>query len=100
MEGVVSESASLAGHLGLENLCWVYDNNHITIEGPTSLAFTEAVAARFQGYGWNVLRAGDANDLDRIDQALGDFRETKRRPTLLIFDSPIAYGVPHQQYPP
>jgi transketolase len=97
MEGVGSEAASLAGHLGLENLCWVYDNNHITIEGPTSLAFTEDVAARFLGYGWNVLRVGDANDLDRIEQALGVFRETKGRPTLIILDSHIAYGAPHKQ---
>jgi len=66
MEGVASEAASLAAHLGLDNLCWVYDNNHITIEGSTSLAFTEDVAARFLAYGWNLLRVGDANDLDRI----------------------------------
>ncbi len=96
MEGVVAEAASLAGHLGLENLCWVYDNNHITIEGPTSLAFTEDVAARFLGYGWNVLRVGDANDLDRIEQALAVFRETKGRPTLIILDSHIGYGAPHK----
>src|SRR3989454_3666690 len=70
MEGVTAEAASLAGHLGLDNLCWVYYNNHITIEGQTSLTFTEDVAARFQGYGWNVLRVSDANDLDRIEQAL------------------------------
>jgi len=70
MEGVGSEAASLAGHLGLDNLCWIYDNNHITIEGSTSLAFTEDVATRFLGYGWNILRVGDANDLDRLDQAL------------------------------
>ncbi len=96
MEGVGSEAASLAGHLGLDNLCWVYDNNHITIEGQTSLAFTEDVAARFLGYGWNVLRVGDANDLDRIEQALGVFRETKGRPTLIILDSHIGYGSPHR----
>src|SRR2546422_175493 len=71
MEGVASEAASLAGHLGLDNLCWVYDNNHITIEGQTSLAFTEDVATRFLAYGWNVLRVGDANDLERIEHALG-----------------------------
>jgi transketolase len=97
MEGVASEAASLAGHLGLDNLCWVYDNNHITIEGPTSLAFTEDVAARFLAYGWNVLRLGDANDLDRIQQALGVFRETKGRPTFIILDSHIGYGSPHKQ---
>ena len=96
MEGVASEAASLAGHLGLDNLCWVYDNNHITIEGSTSLAFTEDVAARFLAYGWNVLRVGDANDLDRIQQALGVFRETKARPTLIILDSHIGYGAPHK----
>jgi transketolase len=96
MEGVASEAASLAGHLGLDNLCWVYDNNHITIEGQTSLAFTEDVAARFLAYGWNVLRVGDANDLDRIQQALGVFKQTKGRPTLIILDSHIGYGAPHK----
>ena len=96
MEGVTSEAASLAGHLGLDNLCWVYDNNHITIEGSTSLAFTEDVATRFLAYGWNVLRVGDANDLDRIQGALGTFRETKGRPTLIILDSHIGYGAPHK----
>src|SRR6058998_1772440 len=97
MEGIGSEAASLAGHLGLDNLCWVYDNNHITIEGQTSLTFTEDVAARFQGYGWNVLRVGDANDIDRIQQALGVFRKTTTRPTLIILDSHIGYGSPHKQ---
>jgi transketolase len=96
MEGVTAEAASLAGHLGLDDLCWVYDNNRITIEGQTGLAFTEDVAARFLGYGWNVLRVGDANDLDRIEQALGVFRETKGRPTLIILDSHIGYGSPHK----
>src|SRR3989454_4252372 len=96
MEGVGSEAASLAGHLGLDNLCWVFDNNHITIAGSTNLAFTEDVPARFQGYGWNVLRVGDANDLDRIEKALGSFRETKGRPTLIILDSHIGYGSPHK----
>jgi transketolase len=96
MEGVASEAASLAGHLGLDDLCWVYDNNHITIEGNTSIAFTEDVTARFQGYGWNVLRVGDANDLGRIEQALATFRETKGRPTLIVLDSHIGYGSPHK----
>ena len=96
MEGVASEAASLAGHLGLDNLCWVYDNNHITIEGPTSLAFTEDVAARFLAYGWNVLRVGDANDLDRIEHALSVFRTTKGRPTFIILDSHIGFGSPHK----
>jgi transketolase len=97
MEGVASEAASLAGHLGLDNLCWVYDNNHITIEGQTSLAFTEDVAARFLAYGWNVLRVGDANDLDRIEHALSVFQTTKGRPTFIILDSHIGYGSPHKQ---
>ncbi len=96
MEGVASEAASLSGHLGLNNLCWVYDNNHITIEGNTRLAFTEDVATRFLGYGWNVLRVGDANDIDRIEHALKVFQETKGRPTLLILDSHIGYGSPHK----
>ena len=91
-----SEAASLAGHLGLDNLCWVYDNNHITIEGSTSLAFTEDVAGRFLAYGWNVLRVGDANDAERIEQALAVFRETKGRPTLIVLDSHIGYGSPHK----
>ena len=96
-EGVGSEAASLAGHLGLDSLCWIYDNNHITIEGNTRLAFTEDVAARFLAYGWNVLRVGDANDVDRIEHALGIFRETRGRPTVIILDSHIGYGSPHRQ---
>src|SRR3989449_1153261 len=97
MEGIASEAASLAGHLGLDNLCWVYDNNHITIEGNTRIAFTEDVATRFLGYGWNVLRVGDANDTDRIEHALEVFRQTKGRPTFIILDSHIGYGSPHKQ---
>ncbi len=97
MEGVASEAASLAGHLGLDNLCWVYDNNHITIEGSTRLAFTEDVATRFLAYGWNVLRVGDANDLERIENALDIFRKTKGRPTFIVLDSHIGYGAPHKQ---
>ncbi|HME73978.1 MAG TPA: transketolase [Myxococcota bacterium] len=97
MEGVGAEAASLAGHLGLDNLCWVYDNNHITIEGSTRIAFTEDVAARFLGYGWNVLRVGDANDTERIEHALQVFQATKGRPTLVILDSHIGYGSPHKQ---
>jgi transketolase len=96
MEGVGSEAASLAGHLGLDDLCWIYDNNHITIEGNTRIAFTEDVAARFQGYHWNVLRVGDANDLERIEDALAVFRTSKGRPTLIILDSHIGYGSPHK----
>jgi len=97
MEGVGSETASLAGHLGLDNLCWVYDNNHITIEGNTRITFTEDIAALFLGYGWNVLRVGDANDIDRIQNALETFRQTKGRPTFIILDSHIGYGSPHKQ---
>jgi transketolase len=97
MEGITSEAASLAAHLGLDNLCWVYDNNHITIEGNTRIAFTEDVATRFLGYGWNVLRVGDANDIDRIEHALEVFKATKGRPTFIILDSHIGYGSPHKQ---
>src|SRR5437773_460112 len=97
MEGIGSESASLAAHLGLDNLCWVWDNNHITIEGNTSMTFTEDVAARFLAYGWNVLRVGDANDMDRIEHALEVFRQTKGRPTFIVLDSHIGYGSPHKQ---
>jgi transketolase len=96
MEGLGSEAASLAGHLELDDLCWIYDNNHITIEGKTQITFTEDVAARFQAYRWNVLRVGDANDLERIEDALAVFRQTKGRPTLIILDSHIGYGSPHK----
>jgi transketolase len=97
MEGVASEAASLAGHLGLDNLCWIYDNNHITIEGKTRITFTEDVEARFLAYGWNVLRVGDANDIERIEHALDIFRKTKERPTFIVLDSHIGYGSPHKQ---
>jgi len=97
MEGIASEAASLAGHLGLDNLCWIYDNNHITIEGNTRIAFTEDVATRFLAYGWNVLRVGDANDLERIEHALEVFRNTKGRPTFIVLDSHIGYGSPNKQ---
>jgi transketolase len=100
MEGISSEAASLAGHMGLDNLCWIYDNNHITIEGDTSIAFTEDVATRFLAYGWNVLRVGDANDIDRIERALEIFRKTKGRPTFIVLDSHIGYGSPHKQDTP
>jgi transketolase len=96
MEGVSSEAASLAGHLELDNLCWIYDNNHITIEGKTQITFTEDIAARFLGYGWNVLRVGDANDMGLIENALDIFRKTKERPTFIILDSHIGYGSPHK----
>jgi transketolase len=100
MEGISSEAASIAGHLQLDNLCWIYDNNHITIEGNTRITFTEDVAARFLGYGWNVLRVGDANDTERISQAIDIFHRTKDRPTFIILDSHIGYGAPHKQDTP
>ena len=97
MEGISGEAASLAGHLQLPNLCWIYDNNHITIEGNTALAFSEDVATRFIGYGWNVTRVGDANDLDMLSRAFRTFQKTTDRPTLIIVDSHIAYGAPNKQ---
>jgi transketolase len=100
MEGVASEAASFAGHLGLDNLCWIWDNNHITIEGDTNITFTEDVAARFLSYGWNVLRVGDANDVDRIEHALDVFRKTLGRPTFIVLDSHIGYGSPNRQDTP
>jgi len=97
MEGISSEAASLAGHLRLANLCWIYDNNHITIEGNTALAFTEDVATRFIGYGWNVTRVGDANDLEMLARSFRTFQNATDRPTLIIVDSHIGYGAPHKQ---
>jgi transketolase len=97
MEGISGEAASLAAHLGLSNLCWIYDNNHITIEGNTSLAFSEDVAGRFLAYGWNVQRVSNANDLDLLREALQRFKKTVDRPTLIIVDSHIAYGAPTKQ---
>ena len=97
MEGISGEAASLAGHLKLGNLCWIYDNNKITIEGGTALAFTEDVATRFLGYGWNVLRVSDANDLELLSRAFTTFENTRDRPTLIIVDSHIAYGAPTKQ---
>jgi transketolase len=97
MEGVSSEAASLAGHLALDNLCWIYDNNHISIDGSTRITFTEDIAARFMGHGWNVLRVGDANDIERIENGLDIFHKTKGRPTFIILDSHIGYGAPHKQ---
>jgi transketolase len=97
MEGISGEAASLAGHLRLSNLCWIYDNNRITIEGSTSLAFDEDVATRFIGYGWNVTRVGDANDLAMLERAFRTFQATTDRPTLIIVDSHIGYGAPHKQ---
>jgi transketolase len=97
MEGISNEGASLAGHLKLANLCWIYDNNHISIEGNTALAFSDDVATRFMGLGWNVTRVGDANDLERLSLAFETFRNEHERPTLIIVDSHIAYGAPHKQ---
>ena len=97
MEGVSAEAGSLAGHLKLSNLCWIYDNNKITIEGHTNLAFSEDVATRFIAYGWNVTRVGDANDVEMLDRAFGTFRKESERPTLIIVDSHIAYGAPNKQ---
>jgi transketolase len=97
MEGLSGEAASLAGHLKLANLCWIYDNNHITIEGNTALAYSDDVATRFIGYGWNVTRVGDANDLDMLERGLNTFKTTTDRPTLIIVDSHIAYGAPNKQ---
>jgi transketolase len=97
MEGISSEAASIAGHLKLSNLCWIYDNNHITIEGNTALTYSDDVATRFSGYGWNVLRVGDANDLELLEGAFTTFKKTQDRPTLIIVDSHIAYGSPNKQ---
>jgi len=96
MEGVSSEAASIAGHLKLDNLCWVYDNNQITIDGKTHLAYDDDAAARFMGYGWNVTRVDDANDTDLIATAFEEFKGEEARPTLIIVDSHIGYGSPHK----
>jgi len=97
MEGISGEAASLAGHLRLSNLCWIYDNNHITIEGNTSLAFSEDVAGRFLAYGWDVQRVSNANDLDLLREAFDHFKKTTDQPTLIIVDSHIGYGAPTKQ---
>ncbi len=96
MEGVGSEAASIAGHLKLSNLCWLYDDNTITIEGHTKLSFSEDVATRFAGYGWNVIKLADANDLDGLRRAIKDFQQTGDRPTLIVVRSVIAWGAPHK----
>jgi transketolase len=96
MEGVGQEAASLAGHLKLDNLCWIYDSNRITIEGSTSLAFSDDVGTRFKGYGWDVVQVPDANDLDALDQALREGQGTRDKPTILIVQSHIGYGATHQ----
>src|SRR5580704_4398153 len=100
MEGVSNEAASLAGHLRLDNLCWIYDNNHVTIEGHTNITFRDDVASRFLSYGWNVQRVGDANDLDMLKRALSTFKKTSERPSLIIVDSHIGYGSPHKEDSP
>ncbi len=97
MEGISGEAASLAGHLRLSNLCWIYDNNHITIEGNTSLAFSEDVAGRFLAYGWDVRRVSNANDLDLLREAFDRFKKTTDQPTLIVVDSHIGYGAPTKQ---
>jgi transketolase len=96
MEGVSHEAASFAGHQQLDNLCWIYDNNHISIDGRVEITYTDDVAARFLGYGWNVTRVGDANDTGLIARALETFKETEGRPTLIIVDSHIGWGSPKQ----
>jgi transketolase len=97
MEGVASEAASLAGHLRLGNLCWIYDNNHVTLDGPASWSFSEDVMTRFVGYGWNVTRVADANDLLMLARAYETFLKTTDKPTLIVVDSHIGYGSPHKQ---
>jgi transketolase len=97
MEGVAAEAASLAGHLKLSNLCWIYDNNRVTLDGPASWSFSEDVMTRFVGYGWNVTRVSDANDLDMLARAYRTFLDTRDKPTLIVVDSHIGYGSPHKQ---
>ena len=97
MEGVAAEAASLAGHLKLGNLCWIYDNNRVTLDGPASWSFSEDVMTRFVGYGWNVTRVADANDLAMLDRAFETFLKTIDKPTLIVVDSHIGYGSPHKQ---
>ena len=97
MEGVSHEAASFAGHQKLSNLCWVYDNNHITIDGHTSITYEDDVQTRFEGYQWNVTRVEDANDLEMIARGFDNFQEEAERPTLIIVDSHIGYGAPHKQ---
>ncbi|HKT89589.1 MAG TPA: transketolase [Candidatus Sulfotelmatobacter sp.] len=97
MEGIGGEAASLAGHLKLSNLCWMYDHNSITLDGPANWSFSEDVATRFIGYQWNVTRVADANDLTMLARAYQTFQKTTDRPTLIIVDSHIGYGSPHKQ---
>ena len=97
MEGVSNEAASIAGHLKLDNLCWIYDNNHITIDGKTRIAYDDDAAARFMGYGWNVTRVGDANDTELLAKAFEEYKAEEGRPTLIVVDSHIGWGSPHKQ---
>jgi transketolase len=97
MEGISGEAASIAGHLKLSNLCWIYDDNKISIEGSTALAFSEDVGSRFKGYGWRVIHVEDANDLKMLARALRQFKNTHNRPTLIIVNSHIAFGSPNKQ---
>ncbi len=97
MEGVASEAASLAGHLKLSNLCWIYDNNRVTLDGPAEWSFSEDVITRFKGYGWNVTHVTDANDLEMLARGFDNFLKSKDRPTLIVVDSHIGYGSPHKQ---
>ncbi len=97
MEGVACEAASLAGHLKLPNLCWIYDNNRVTLDGPAEWSFSEDVMTRFKGYGWNVTHVTDANDLEMLARGYDNFLKSKDRPTLIVVDSHIGYGSPHKQ---
>src|SRR5260370_266065 len=97
MEGVASEAASLAGHLKLSNLCWIYDNNHVTLDGPAEWSFSEDVTTRFKGYGWNVTHVTDANDFDMLIRGYDNFLKSKDGPTLIVVDSHIGYVSPHKQ---
>ncbi len=97
MEGVAGEAASLAGHLALSNLCWIYDNNRVTLDGPASWSFSEDMMTRFVGYGWNVTRVADANDLLQLSRGYKTFLGTTDKPTLIVVDSHIGYGSPHKQ---
>jgi transketolase len=97
MEGVANEAASIAGHLKLDNLCWIYDDNHITIEGETDLAFSENVGKRFEGLGWHVIKVADANDTKAFAKAIEEFQATKEKPTLIIVRSIIGWGAPNKQ---
>ena len=97
MEGLGQEAASLAGHLRLSNLCWIYDSNRVTIEGPTSLAFSEDVQARFRAYGWQVIHLGDVEDLDALRAAYALARESPDRPTLIVVETVIGVGAPTKE---